>query len=238
MKKGKKIAIIISVIIVAVIAVFAVMVVNDLKQEENLTNELNSLYDLIGNFPLQYDEIESKLDQTVTSGSYYEVETAVKSYMSDIISSFKQLDNLLNEESMANVLSASNIKEDGPNFTDTKQYLSNAQETLDKVSSELSDYFTEEKALSYMEDKQVDDYYIELYQNYTIGSDSSDLEQDKVEMVNALNEVKELLDKQQEIIDFLVKNKRNWTLENDTLIFSSESLSNQYEELTSELENL
>lgn len=238
MKKGKKIAIIISVIIVAVIAVFAVMVVNDLKQEENLTNELNSLYDLIGNFPLQYDEIESKLDQTVTSGSYYEVETAVKSYMSDIISSFKQLDNLLNEESMANVLSASNIKEDGPNFTDTKQYLSKAQETLDKVSSELSDYFTEEKALSYMEDKQVDDYYIELYQNYTIGSDSSDLEQDKVEMVNALNELKELLDKQQEIIDFLVKNKRNWTLENDTLIFSSESLSNQYEELTSELENL
>lgn len=238
MKKGKKIAIIILVIVIAIVAVFSVMVVNDLKQEENLTNEMNTLYDLIGDFPLKYDEIESKLNQTVTTGSYYEVEIAVKSYMSDIVSSIKQLDNLLDEDSMANVLSASNIKEDGPNFTDTKQYLKESKETLDKVSSNLSNYFTEEKAMTYIENKELDNYYVELYKKYATDSNTSSLEQDRKEITDTLDQLKALLSKQEEIIDFLVKNKRSWKIEDDTLVFYSESLSEQYTQLTSELENL
>lgn len=237
MKKRKKIAILIAIIVIAIIAIFAVMIINDLKQEEKLTNELNSLYDLIGVFPLQYDQIETKLNQTVTTDSYFQVETSVKSYISDIVSSFKQLDNILDEDSISNVLSASNIKEDGPYFNETKQYLKESMETLDKVSSEISDYFTEEKALSYIKNKQLDDYYLELYKNYTTNS-SSDLEQDREEILGSLTQIKNLFDKQEEIINFLVKNKNSWELEDDTLVFYSESLSEQYDELISELEKI
>ncbi len=238
MKKGTKIAIIIGIIVIAIIAIFAVMIVKDLKQEEKLTNEINSLSDLMDSFPLKYDEIDTKLNQTVTTGSYYEVETAVKAYMSDFVTTVKQLDDLLDEDNIANVLSSSNMKKDGPNFTETKKYLKESKETLDKVSSELSNFFTEEKAMSYIKDKQLDDYSIELYKKYSIESDSSSIEQDKKEITDTLNQLKTLFDKQQEIIDFLVKNKRSWKVEDDNLVFYSQSLSNQYNKLIEELNKI
>lgn len=238
MKKGTKIAIIIGIIIIAIVAVFVVMIVKDLKQEKTLNNELNSLYDSLESFPLNYDEINTKLNQTVTTGSYYEVETAVKAYASDIVTSLKQLDDLINEDSISNVLSASNMKKDGPKFTETKQYLKESSESVDKIHSDISNYFTEEKAMTYIENKQLDNYYVELYKKYATDSDTSSLEQDRKEITDTLDQLKALLSKQEEIIDFLVKNKRSWKIEDGTLVFYSQSLSDQYNKLTSELEKL
>lgn len=235
MKKGTKIAIVVGVIVIAIVAIFAFMVMNDLKQEENLDNELNALFDSIDNFPLNYDEIDAKLNQTVTTGSYYELEKSVKAYVADVVSSFKELDNLLNEDAIANVLSASNLKEDGPNFTKTNQYLKESKETLEKVSSDIDNYFTEEKAMTYIEGKQFDNYSVELYKKYTINSEDSSLEQDRKEITDTLNQLKALFNKQQEIIDFLTKNKRSWKIENNSLVFYSQSLSNQYNKLVEEL---
>lgn len=238
MKKGTKIAIIIGIIIIAIVAVFVAMIVKDLKQEKTLNNELNSLYDSLESFPLNYDEINTKLNQAVTTGSYYEVETAVKAYASDIVTSLKQLDDLINEDSISNVLSASNMKKDGPKFTETKQYLKESRESVDKIHSDISNYFTEEKAMTYIENKQLDNYYVELYKKYATDSDTSSLEQDRKEITDTLDQLKALLSKQEEIIDFLVKNKRSWKIEDNTLVFYSQSLSDQYNKLTSELEKL
>lgn len=238
MKKGTKIAIIVGVIVIAIIAVFAFMIVKDLKQEENLDNELNALFSSIENFPLNYEEIDAKLNQTVTTGSYYELEKSVKAYVADVVSSFKELDNLLDEDAIANVLSASNLKTDGPNFTKTNQYLKESKETLAKVSSDIDNYFTEEKAMTYIEGKQLDNYAVELYKKYTVDSGDTSLEQDRKEITDTLNQLKTLFDKQQEIIDFLAKNKRSWKIEKDSLVFYSQSLSNQYNKLVSELNAL
>lgn len=235
MKKGTKIAIIVGVIVIAIIAIFAFMVMNDLKQEENLDNELNALFNSIENFPLNYDEIDAKLNQTVTTGFYYELEKSVKAYVADVVSSFKELDNLLDDKAISNVLSASNLKTDGPNFTKTNQYLKDSKETLAKVSSDIDNYFTEEKAMTYIEGKQLDNYAVELYKKYTVNSGDTSLEQDRKEMKDTLNQLKTLFDKQQEIIDFLVKNKRSWKMEKDNLVFYSQSLSNQYNKLVEEL---
>lgn len=235
MKKGTKIAIVVGVIVIAIVAIFAFMVMNDLKQEENLDNELNALFDSIDNFPLNYDEIDAKLNQTVTTGSYYELEKSVKAYVSDVVSSFKELDNLLDDKAISNVLSASNLKTDGPNFTKTNQYLKESKEALAKISSDIDNYFTEEKAMTYIEGKQFDNYSVELYKKYTINSEDSSLEQDRKEIADTLNQLKTLFNKQQEIIDFLAKNKRSWKMEKDNLVFYSQSLSNQYNKLVEEL---
>lgn len=235
MKKGTKIAIIVGIIVIAIVAIFVAMIVKDLKQEEILDNELNELFTSISNFPLNYDEIDAKLNQTVTTGSYYELEKSVKAYVADVVSSFKELDNLLDDKAISNVLSASNLKEDGPNFTKTNQYLKEAKETLAKVSSDIDTYFTEEKAMTYIESKQLDNYEVELYKKYTVNSGDNALEQDRKEIKDTLNQLKSLFDKQQEIIDFLTKNKRSWEMEKDSLVFYSQSLSNQYNKLVEEL---
>lgn len=240
MKKGKKIAIAIVVLILIVLGIFGFMIVKDLKQEEKLTDELNSLFGMLENYPLNYDEIEPKLAKTITTGSYYEVETSVKSYVSDFVGNMKELDKLFNNETLVNALSATNIKKDGQDFTKTKKELNNANKSLDTIYKNLSNSFAEEKAMSYINDKNLDEYYTNLYKKYVLSSDdvSSSLEETGKEIISSLDQFKNLIAKEQEIIDFLVKNKRSWKLENDTLVFYSNTLSNKYNKLTSELNNL
>lgn len=240
MKKGVKIAIAIAVVVLILLGIFGFMIVKDLKQEGKLTDELNSLFGMLENYPLNYDEIEPKLAQTVTTGSYYEVETSVKSYVSDFVGNMKELDKLFNNETLVNSLSAANIKKDGQDFTKTKKELNDAKKSLDAIYKNLSSLFTEETIMSYVKDKDLDEYYSNLYKKYTIPDEDviSSLEKDGKEIISSLDQFKNLIAKEQEIIDFLVKNKRSWKLENDTLVFYSKTLSNKYNKLTSELNKL
>ncbi len=240
MKKSIKIAIVVGIIVIVLAAIFGFMIMSDLKQEEKLTTELNSLFTSLESYPLNYDELNTKLSQTVTTKSYYEVETSVKAYISDFVNTMKELDGLFNNETIVNALSAANIKADGQDFTKTKQELKTANETMDKIYSDFGNYFTEERAMSYIADKNLDEYYTNLYRKYTIESDdnSFNLEKEGKELVSSLDGFKNLIVKEQEIIDLLVKNKRSWKMENDTLVFYSQSLSKQYNKLTDELNNL
>lgn len=236
MKKGKKIAIIIGIIVIILAAIFAIMIVKDLKQEETLTNELNSLYDLLEADSLNYDEIDQKLNQTVTTNDYYILETSIKSYMSNVFNSLKELETLVKDEKVQNILTPSNIKVDGPKFTKTSQTLNDAKNKLDKIYSNLDTYFTEETAMSYIENKQLDDYYIKLYKKYLFEDNIINITDEKKEIRDSLNKIKNILNKEQEIIDFLVDNKKNWELDDDTLVFYSQSLSDKYNQLINELD--
>ena len=60
-KKTKIILIVIAIFVIACIAVIAFMVTSDLKQEEKLGKELDSLYALLNNYPLDYDSLDKKL---------------------------------------------------------------------------------------------------------------------------------------------------------------------------------
>lgn len=234
MKKGTKFAIIVGIIILVIVALIAFFVIRDLKQEEKLNEELNSLADLLDEFPINYDKVNEKINQTITSGNYYKVEKSYKDFSSDIVASLKKLDDAIDEDTLSNMLTASNIEKDGPNFEKTKTYLENSKKTLDEVSSEMDSYFSEEKVLSYINDKNLDDYYIDIYKKYAIDDSTSD----KEDISKTLNQLKDILDKEEAVIDFLIKNKNSWKLEDDTLVFYSKTLSDQYEKLTNELNNI
>lgn len=234
MKKGTKFAIIVGIIILVIVALIAFFVIRDLKQEEKLNEELNSLADLLDEFPINYDKVNEKINQTITSGNYYKVEKSYKDFSSDIVASLKKLDDAIDEDTLSNMLTASNIEKDGPNFEKTKAYLENSKKTLDEVSSEMDSYFSEEKVLSYINDKNLDDYYIDIYKKYAIDDSTSD----KEDISKTLNQLKDILDKEEAVIDFLIKNKNSWKLEDDTLVFYSKTLSDQYENLTNELNNI
>lgn len=241
MKKKTKIILgIIAILVIAVIAIVAFMFVKDLKQEENLNTELASLYELLDKYPLNYEAIDVNLKQTITSGDYAKVERAVKDYSGNFVTYVKQLDELFNNQALVNALSTDNIKEDGPDFTKTKQQLDDAKNSLDKIYSDLSSYFTENKVMSYINDKNLDDYYIDLYKKYTFeGSkedgSSFDLEAEGKEIISSLDEFKNLITTEQELVEFLIKNKRSWKVVNNELVFYSSNLTNQYNNLISKL---
>ena len=76
--------------------------------------------------------------------------------------------------------------------------------------------------------------YIDIYKKYAIDDSTSD----KEDISKTLNQLKDILDKEEAVIDFLIKNKNSWKLEDDTLVFYSKTLSDQYDKLTGELNNI
>ena len=127
MKKGTKIAIAIIVILLILAACIAFFVIKDLNQEKTLISELDSLYNLIESDNIDYTEVNKKLDQRVTSGDYEVLESSIKTYISDIMKSIEELEKVCTNEDAYTVLSAENIKNDGPDFTKSKQVLSDTK---------------------------------------------------------------------------------------------------------------
>lgn len=237
MKKSTKIIIAIVIIVLIIVAIIGFLVIKDLKQEKKLEAELDELLSSMDTYPLKYDELETKLNRTITTGSYKEVENSVKAYIGNFISSIKSLDGLFNSDDIINAVSAENYKTDGPDFVKTKKNLSTASEELDKISEDLIAFFTEEKAMSFIKDKNLDDYYIDLYKKYTVADNesSSEIADTKKELTDSLNDFKKLINQEQEIIDFLVKNKRSWKIENDEIVFYSQTLVDKYNNLINEI---
>ena len=96
MKKSTKIILlVIAIILIAGIAAIAVMVNSDLKQEEKLKAELDSLYTLLNNYPLDYETLDKQISTIVTTGDCEKVERAVKNYSKDFVGYMKQFDALM-----------------------------------------------------------------------------------------------------------------------------------------------
>lgn len=229
MKKSTKITIIsIIIVLLSIITMFVVQIMNDLKQEENLVNELNSLYALLEKDTLNYEDIEEKLSQTVTTGDYNTLESAIKAYFSDIVSMVKKLENLGNDETLTNILTPKNFKSDGPKFSKTTKALDKCNKILDEIYTEVNTYFSEEGAMSYINNKNLDSYYIELYKSYMFENNTINISNEKDEIIGNLDKVKKILNTEEKIIKYLIKNKQNWKIEDDTLIFNSKKLSDTY----------
>ena len=84
-KKSKKhIFIIIGVVILLLLVPIIYGVVKDLKQEDTLKKELDTLYEVTNKEPIDRNEVNKILDRTVTTSSdYKKVEIAYKKYTRD-----------------------------------------------------------------------------------------------------------------------------------------------------------
>lgn len=236
MKKETKIILsVIAILAVICIVAIALMVVPSLKQEDKLEEELESLYALLNNYPLDYENLDKKISTVVTTGDCGKVEKAVKDYYKDFEEYMKQFDTLINDETLTNAVTIENIKADGPDFVNTKNKLDEDKTSLDTLITNFSNYLTEETALSYIKDNGLDEYYTDLYKKYTLGDSLSEMESARDEIMKNLNDLKTLIENEQETIDFLVKNKGSWEVENDQLLFYSESLSNQYNAIVAKI---
>ena len=227
----KKILIVVGIIVALIIVVFGYFIVSDLKQEDKLITELNEISDLVNEENVDIDEVNERLNNTVTKGDYKIVEESSKQYLLDVFNNIINITNILEDERITNSLSVTNYKEDGPDFLNTKEYLNNTITELKTLKDEYSSYLTEEKIMSYINDKNLDDYYVNLYKDEIVG----DLNNTDKTVENSINEVITMLDKSENIIDFLIENKNHWEIENDNIIFDDTDLSREYDDLISQL---
>ena len=119
--------------------------------------------------------------------------------------------------------------EDGPEFTETKAYIAETKQSLEDCKNKYYEFFTDEKAMSYINDKNLDSYYIDFYKS-DIAFDMELGAEDKT-VENAINDIIAILDDSEDVIDFLIENANNWQIVEDSIVFNSDTLSQQYDEL-------
>lgn len=234
-KKTKIILLVVAIFIIVGVVLLAVMFRADFKQEEKLGKEMNSLYTLLNTYPFDYEALDKQLSVTITTDDYAKVEKAIKDYTGDFIKYMKQFDTLVSDETLANALNIENIKADGPDFTNTKQKLTESRTSLDTIYNGFSNYFSEEVAMSYVKDIGLDEYYTDLYKQYALGDNLAEMEAARDELLNNLDKIKALIENEEKGINLLVDNKDGWKVENDQLLFYSNSLIQQYNDIVAEI---
>ena len=228
MKKSKIILIIAIVVILAIIAIFAYSIVSELGQENKLNEEMNEISTIIASNDYTEEEINQRLDERVTDGDYGKVENAAKTYLKDVIKLNIELSQIVNNGELSTMLTSNNYQEDGPEFTNTKEYISSTTQRLEEMKKEYEEYMSTEKVMSYIEKENVDEYYVELYK--TIMGESS-----YEEISSSIDELIDVLNKSNNIIDFLIENKGSWEIQDDMIVFSTNEQIEEYNNLIAQL---
>ena len=229
----KKILIIIAIIMILALGTIGYIVFTDIKQEEKLMTELNEISDLVNSENINMDNVNQRLDRIVTTGDYAIVEDSFKSYLRENFDNTMQIAEILNDEKIVNILTAQNYKEDGKDFVNTKEYIKTTREKLESCKTKYVEFFTEKKAMSYINNKGLDSYYIDLYKEEFVGDIENTGDTKTVE--DSINEIIEILNISEETINLLSENKNSWEIQGENIVFSNDSLSEKYDELINSL---
>lgn len=228
----KKTVIIIAVAVAAVVAgILGFTVISDLIQENKLEKELDAISEAVSGENIDIEAVYGMLDRTVTKNDYAEVEKAYKSYLKDSFDNSIRIAELLNDERITSILTVENYSADGKEFTETKKYITQTINELEERKELYSEFFTEEKAKSYIGGKDLDKYYIDLYMNEYVGDIGNDGSDDELDAMIA--EITETLDRSEDVIDFLIENKDSWQISGESIAFRNDSLTAEYDRLIS-----
>ena len=229
----KKILITILVIIVIAIVGVGYFVFTDMKQEDKLKTELAELDELVNAENIDVDAINDRLDRIVTKGEYAVVEEAFKSYLRDNFENSIQITNILNDEKLTDLLTVENYQSDGKDFVESKNYITTTRATLEDCKAKYTEALTEDKAMSYINDKGLDSYYTDLYKEEFVGDMENAKSDDEVE--NSIDDIISILNTSEEVLNLLSQNQDSWEIDGENIVFNSDSLSNQYDELVNSL---
>ena len=228
------IGVIIAIVLVAIVGI-GILVVNDFRQEDILRQEMLEFENLTRAENIDLDQMDQKIREIKTTGDYGVLEKAMKDYLADVVNATVGIADVLNDERIVNVLTPENYAEDGPDFVQTKQFLEEAKGKIEQYKTEVLTLLTNEGAMSYIENKNLDDYYIDLYKEIALSEDTA-IEEDNAELEASLDEAVKILDVETQVINFLSENKDGWEIQGENIVFNSEELQNQYDELVSQIQ--
>ena len=227
------IGVIIAIVLVAIVGI-GILVVNDFKQEDILRQEMLEFENLTRAENIDFDKIDQKIREIKTTGDYGVLEKAMKDYLADVVNATVSIADVLNDEKIVNALTPENYMEDGPDFVQTKQFLEEAKGEIEKNKTEVLKLLSNEGAMSYIENKNLDQYYIDLYKEIALSEDTA-IEEDNADLEDSLNEVARILDIETHVINLLSENKNDWEIQDQNIVFNNETLQNQYNEYISQL---
>lgn len=232
MKKYGKISkgILILIIVICVLAVLVASAVgvyffdkqNKINQEKILDDVANSMY------------TSSNFDsETKTTGKFAIVENALKEYYTEYLNTSNDLVSIYSKNLLANSLTASNISNDGPEFTKTKENINKIKETETSTLAKYDELISDEYISSKASELNLSEYYSNLFidkinQNLKVKEDVNTLKE-------IVSEYDKWLDDINNVFDFLNTNKDNWKISGNNVMFTNVKLVSQYNSLISDL---
>ena len=229
----KKFLIAILVIIVIAFLVVGYFVISDMIQEDKLKTELAEINELSNAETIDMNAINERLDRRITTGDYAIVEDTFKTYLRENFDNSLQIAEILNDEKITTLLTAENYQEDGKDFTESKNYITTTREQLENCKTKYTEFLTEEKAMSYINDKGLDSYYTDLYKQEFVGDIETAGNDDTVE--NSIDEIISILNTSEKVLNLLSENQDSWEMNGESILFNNENISNQYDELINSL---
>lgn len=231
MKKNnlkRRLIIVGGIILSLIIIIGAVFLVRELNAEKILKEEVNK----ITNLDFTTDEIDMHIK---TTKDYAVVEKTIKDFWHKYHTLAREIIELTNNDKLKNILSIENYELDGKEFVSTKEYITSTQEKIENNIQKIMELTSKESILSAIEGKGLNERYIELYNELMV---DYDIEDDIAETVKELEDLQSHVDSvfayYNKVLDFLIENQNNWTINNEKLEFTSEALANQYNELIKE----
>lgn len=223
--KVKKIYIAIISMCIFTIIMIIFFTTRNIVMQKKLSEEV----EILSTMNIMNDVYEVKL---YTKGNYKKVERAIKTYLRDYSNSLQAVLNILNDEKLKKVLSASNYEQDGKEFTVTLGYLEKTKIDFNDNMNTLIKLSKKNEIMKYIEKEELGKYYNNLYKNYMFDDGiETNIKNSKLQLETTTNSINNLINTDIEVINLLKQNKDSWTVENDTIVFYQEDLLNKYNEL-------
>lgn len=242
-KKIKKILIVIGILLAIIVITFMVgfiVFMNDVKKQQKEDEEQVAILDAEVEHINKLIETETTIDdeslKIKTTGDYAVVENTIKEHMKQCQEIAKECSMLLEGRGLEDVLTVEDIQQNDDNFSLSKQKIASQRERVQTDYQKYEEFFDIEKTWGKIEDKDIPDYYKELYKSYFQNNDT--LEQQKLKVENQKQKLLEELDILDSMADFLSKTKNDWRIENNIVTFNTQENYNQYTSLLDELENV
>ena len=121
MKKNTKIGIIVGVILLIIAIAGGYFFFNDIMQKSKMIIEFEQMKEITQAEDFDLDKLKEKTSTIVSGGKYATVEKAAKNYASDVFSKAFEIKTLLEDEKIAQLLTASNYTKDGPEFVEDRK---------------------------------------------------------------------------------------------------------------------
>lgn len=222
--KGLTIGIIVSIMFLIILALIIVFAVKDLNQEEKLENEIENVIKLINTNPMDDNKINIILNRTITTKKYSKVEKAIKSYLKEISIVFNKSYQIVDNDKISYFLTIENYKTDGKEFTETLRYITETKENIENINKDIENLSNKKVIKSYIDNKNLDTYYNNLYYNLIY-------EEDNLKLNSDIDNYYELLNNLENLIIFLKENKDNWIIQDNKIAFNNNDLINTYNNL-------
>lgn len=221
------ILLILVIFVVAIGIIYGGRIINKAKLDRELENLVNS------------GSSSEKLENTttVTSGEFAVVEETVKEYFKEYSNLRQQFMERVNDSKLQSVLTPENYEQDGPEFTESINYINTAKEEFNNIADGLLNLLSKENIEERIQEKNIGDYYKELYKEYFMDNNelSATFQETYQDTLDDRTLMNNLYDNEIEILSFLTENKEHWEVLDNKLTFDDQELANTFNNMKSNL---